>query len=88
MLPDLTGEYGGLIAVGFGMGCAAGYGFAMQVVFAQFKTAWDERIAVFTKALADSEAARQLADAHFRECDKELDAIKIRLARLEGGNAK
>lgn len=80
---DFTGPTGGLAAMAFGAGCAAGYGFCAQVILGQFRKLWEERSTSLIGELAKSEEARIEANRHFRECEEELIELKVRVARLE-----
>ena len=80
---DFTGPVGGALAMAFGAGCAAGYGFCAQVVLSEFRKVWDERSAAMIEQMSKAEEDAKLARDHFQECDDELKKIQIRVARLE-----
>jgi len=44
VLRNLSGPYGGVVALAFGMGAASGYGFAMRSITAKIEAMYKERI--------------------------------------------
>lgn len=91
---SFTGEFGGLLAVAFGSGCAAGYGFHSTVIGQKverlfeektkmLKEMFDQRVSSATAENTQLKAMLEKAQKHFDDCDERLTTLSIEVAGLK-----